>query len=341
MSDCQFVKLTVAVLARRDLTPAGKLVYAVIVDAMRGKVKSWPSVRAIAHQAGLSRNTVTRAVTHLEQMDLIEVRRGNRGQANSYSLPTTIMGTSEQQSQDKEASDDRSHESPQPGNSGDSESGKGEESGAFLGPGVAKMTPQVSPKCGRKQTRRKKQARRRRVNEPSAVVQTSKRSNHRQLCDHFTQKWSESVGGRAKYPFSGARDGVALKRILEVVGDDLQWAVRIVDAYFQDDDPWLRDKGAGLGLLASGPRLQKYTTMTADNAVNEGTSDGGQPEHPLVSDARARWPDDVAAFIDEWQSLAAAAECGQLPLNAVKNSPSKGGAAFRAEHSKEVEHVAP
>ncbi len=124
---------------------------------------------------------------------------------------------------------------------------------------------------------------------------------------------------------------------------DLERAKAIVDLYLADDDPWLIENGAGRGLalLASRARLTKYLAATASHE-SRGRTDESRPthEHPLIEDAREKWPDDVAGHPEEWRALAMAVESGRISGNAVIVSDAKTGEQFRAEHSQEPARVA-
>lgn len=145
-------------------------------------------------------------------------------------------------------------------------------------------------------------------------------------------RWNAVIGGGASYGFSGARDGKAVKTILAAVGDNIHRAKAIVDRYLTDSDPWLVEHGAGRGLslLASGARLEKYIAVTADRSYVNDNGRAAAVEHPVVAEARRRWPEDVAKHADDWKTVAEAVESGRLSVQAVKKSRSKTGAEFRA-----------
>ena len=83
-----YVRLDKEVLARRDLPPAAKLIYASIVDRIGRKGYSYPGVRRIAEDCGCSPGTVKTAVDQLADAGLLVVEHGTgpRG-SNRYRLP--------------------------------------------------------------------------------------------------------------------------------------------------------------------------------------------------------------------------------------------------------------
>lgn len=85
----RFVKLPLHVLARSDLSPAAKLVYAAIADRIGRNSEAWPGVRRLANDCGLSPATVVHATHRLEAVGLLTVDHvsGNPGgRTNRYRL---------------------------------------------------------------------------------------------------------------------------------------------------------------------------------------------------------------------------------------------------------------
>lgn len=80
----QFAKLPLDVLARRDLRPAAKLVYAAIADAIGGNGKAWPGYGRLGMLAGLPAGTVKRAVGELVAAGLLVKTPRGRGRSNVY-----------------------------------------------------------------------------------------------------------------------------------------------------------------------------------------------------------------------------------------------------------------
>lgn len=71
----RFARLPLAVLARADLTPAAKLVFAAISNRVGANGSAWPGQRRIAADCGLSTKAANRAVRELEVAGLLEVTR--------------------------------------------------------------------------------------------------------------------------------------------------------------------------------------------------------------------------------------------------------------------------
>ena len=325
MKNGQFVKIPADILADQGLTSTTKLTYAIIADAMRGKGVSWPGVRTIALKIGSSDGAVQRALSQIEKTNLLRVEHGGRGKRNRYFLPD----------QQRVHSGDRSV--PETGTVSKT------RSVSKTGTGVSKTATEVYPKRIPKQTRRKKQTTTCRASARTNSKSPKNESDHQALIIYFTEQWSEIVGGGCEYQFGGAKDGSSAKRILGAVGSDLDRAKRMVDAYLADDDPWIEEnaKDRPLVLLASGKRLTKYLAATAAHRPQGlADEDSASAEHPLIADARAKWPDDVAENLEEWMALAQAAEVGRILGNSVRVSDAKSGGEFRAEHNQELARVA-
>lgn len=82
-----FVKMPVDILARKDLSLPGKIVFAAIVDCLWNKEECWPSIRALCRRVALTNKTVVRATRELEVVGLLVVDRPGPGKLNVYSLP--------------------------------------------------------------------------------------------------------------------------------------------------------------------------------------------------------------------------------------------------------------
>ena len=82
------MKIRTEMLARADLTPATKLVYAAILDRIGSNTDAWPSVARIAADCALERKKVFKCIKQLERVGLITVAR-KYGAANRYILSTS------------------------------------------------------------------------------------------------------------------------------------------------------------------------------------------------------------------------------------------------------------
>lgn len=85
-----FAKVPKAIVYHPGLTGNDVRVYATLSDRAGTKRSSWPSVRRIAADLGLSATTVQKALDKLEELKLIEVERSG-GKVNLYHLP--LVGT--------------------------------------------------------------------------------------------------------------------------------------------------------------------------------------------------------------------------------------------------------
>lgn len=85
----KFYKLPVEIVARKDLTPAGKILWAVLADRIGNNGFCWPGVRSIARDARLDVSTVLESVRKLEVKGLLQVERRGNGRANHYRLATS------------------------------------------------------------------------------------------------------------------------------------------------------------------------------------------------------------------------------------------------------------
>ena len=90
----RFAKFPLELASRTDVTPASKIVYAIIVDKIGGNARCWSGLRSLATATGLHRDTVSRCVHELAERGLliVEFRGGMSGKrserTNVYKLPT-------------------------------------------------------------------------------------------------------------------------------------------------------------------------------------------------------------------------------------------------------------
>ncbi|MDM8008613.1 MAG: helix-turn-helix domain-containing protein [Phycisphaerae bacterium] len=90
--DGLFVKVPIEILARKDLTPAAKLVLAVVADRIGENGRAWPGIRRLGEDCGLGRNAALRSIQELEAVELLIVEHveGNPARrTNTYRLSTT------------------------------------------------------------------------------------------------------------------------------------------------------------------------------------------------------------------------------------------------------------
>lgn len=321
MSTARFFKLPADVLVRRDVSSSGKLVYAVILDHARGNSgRAWPGVRRIGTVAGLHVETVVAAIRALEHAGLLTADRGPRGKGTTYTVGQGVRKT-RTLSQGEAL-------------------GKSEHStrGKVFGKPERGVRKTRTEALGESEPNRQRYEQSAAPSAPS--TKTTPGALHAELVAYWTREWSQTVGGGGKCPFHGTRDGRAIKTLLEAVAGDADRARRIIDYYLRDGDEWLRENGADrpLGLLCSSKRLAKYLSQTARPAERADAKPLPHDEHPLIAEARHRWPGDVEERLPEWLALARAGVDYQLVYRAGFDS----GAAFRAHFAtrEDVKDVA-
>lgn len=86
MNSQKFYKLPVEIAARKDLTPASKIVLAVLADRIGDNGYCWPGVRMLATDTGLTTTGILGCLRLLENRGLVEVKRRGIGKANHYRL---------------------------------------------------------------------------------------------------------------------------------------------------------------------------------------------------------------------------------------------------------------
>jgi len=97
-----YVRVPTAILNRRDLTPADKLVFAVVADRIGENGRCWPGVRRLAADCGLGTGTAAAAVKRLEAAGLIH-REPGRGQGTTnYRLARSESERSESERSESE-----------------------------------------------------------------------------------------------------------------------------------------------------------------------------------------------------------------------------------------------
>lgn len=79
-----FYKLPKAVASRTDLLASDKLIFAIIIDCMKGKKICWPGKRCLAKRSGLSGPAVCGCIRRLEGAGVLVVDRRGNGKSNVY-----------------------------------------------------------------------------------------------------------------------------------------------------------------------------------------------------------------------------------------------------------------
>lgn len=93
-----WAKADIALLARPDLSAAAKIVYVVLADRQAENGSTWPSIRRIATDCGISSVTAQRAIRKLREAGLITVESAgpNRGRrTNRYVVCVSETNTQE------------------------------------------------------------------------------------------------------------------------------------------------------------------------------------------------------------------------------------------------------
>ena len=81
------MKVSRELMARSDIGAVDKLLLADIIDRLGLKSLSWPGVRRLATDLGVSVGTAVASIERLEACGLLVVQRGGNGQRNRYMLP--------------------------------------------------------------------------------------------------------------------------------------------------------------------------------------------------------------------------------------------------------------
>jgi len=91
----KFYKLPVEIASRRDLSPAPKIIAAVLIDRLGQNDSCWPGIRSLARDSGLSVSGVLKALNKLQAREIFKVERQGAGKANRYRLnkPSVLQST--------------------------------------------------------------------------------------------------------------------------------------------------------------------------------------------------------------------------------------------------------
>jgi len=84
----RFVKIPIAVLQRRDLGAAAKVVFAAILARIGSNGRAWPGAGRLARDTGLSCATVKRAIVELVGLGVITKQPRGPGRSNMYVIKT-------------------------------------------------------------------------------------------------------------------------------------------------------------------------------------------------------------------------------------------------------------
>lgn len=102
---------------------------------------------------------------------------------------------------------------------------------------------------------------------------------HAEVRAFFCETWKALNG--ADYAWANGKDDKLLKRLLDHVNRDAGQARSIIDAFLQDEDAWVRERGQTFGLMLS--RLNKYLARNSAPDVEE----NGFVRAPVTNDLLA------------------------------------------------------
>ena len=83
------MKIDLALLARKELTPADKLLLGYLGHRIGNNGECWPGIETIRKDLGLNRSTVLRHLDRLADKGLIVIVKQGHGRANHYQLVTS------------------------------------------------------------------------------------------------------------------------------------------------------------------------------------------------------------------------------------------------------------
>jgi len=82
----KFYRIPCEIAQRPDLPPATKLLLGAIADRLGQNGFCWPSIRRLANDTGLTKQTILSGVGRLKAKGLLEFESGGQGRANHYWL---------------------------------------------------------------------------------------------------------------------------------------------------------------------------------------------------------------------------------------------------------------
>jgi hypothetical protein len=209
----RFVKLRLDILARPDLTPAAKLIWAAIADHARGNGSAWPGIRRLARNCGVNVKTVNKAVGKLKERELLIVEHRGNGRSNLYRLPDQTVPEST-----APPKLERSQNVP---------------TGA---PKRGALAHHLVVHKQREPLKQRRESARRKAAAPDPRI--------KQFIDWFAGEYKTSQD--RTYIVLGGKDGATIKRLLQSLSlSELQEAAKNMLA-----DTWGKDR-ASIGVLAS------------------------------------------------------------------------------------------
>lgn len=99
---------------------------------------------------------------------------------------------------------------------------------------------------------------------------------HAEVRAYFREQWKARFG--ADYSWNHGKDDAHVKRILDHVNRDAKQARALIDAFLQDEDAWLRERGHTLGMLVS--LFNRYLARQASPPAD----DNGFVHAPVTND---------------------------------------------------------
>lgn len=318
-SETPFVMIPARVLASVSLSSPAKLAYAVVLDHANSDGVSRVGARRIAERTGTAVSTVLRAIVDLEDAGEVTVERGKSGQRHVYRLappPTNKRSQNESASYVENRSRNASATcNPKRSQDGAQRSRSASASARRMDHVQKDLLPDV---CAAPSARSRKS----KTTKPTGPVGAVLRA--------YGDRWSARYAGTYR-PEDRGRDARLLQRVLADCDGAVDEVTARLDRFFEIEGGWLAEHRHPLTTFAKQHR--RHATPRETNSVSKNNR---APIGPLiVADACAKWPADFEAHADVYRAIAAVAESGRIPLDAVVCFAGDGP-AFRAEHAEEV-----
>lgn len=74
------------ILERKDISPAAKLTYAMLLKYAREQDECFPGQQRLAEDVGASRQSVNSYLQELSKADLVDIKRQGQGRPNIYTV---------------------------------------------------------------------------------------------------------------------------------------------------------------------------------------------------------------------------------------------------------------
>jgi hypothetical protein len=328
-----------ALLGRKDITAAQKIILAVVIDRLGKNDRAWPSVATLAHDTGLAESTASKAVKQLEARGMLVIdegggwKRTNRYYVTQLAYPcklapdvlcdrTSCPGECPWSVDSVQAALIPADEPKLTETRAETENGNPPDTGEFnqeTPRDPVSIDPETHRDPGTNQETNSTQPKKEGSKEPSAAsgggdvpspspdeMASTDSSDHQELKEWFCQKYEAAFGKTYRWQ---AKDASILKKILSE-GYDLFQVKTAAEAMFRD--PWAID-GHKVSMQILSSKFNQYLPASGPQGLPAPPANAGGSWDGMALEVRTLPVDGEEPAVWPWPLRYTVRNDGDIP----------------------------